>query len=106
MFFPIAVSAQTSIYCSCVRTLNSFLPSVPLIDAIYFQSFVRTTPQVGGVALFSFGEGVWKQHVAYIAYMDEDGILFYHGNRSTCALTKQWMRWDQPDPALVGFLRM
>ena len=93
-------------YCSCVRTLHHFLPSAPLVDAIYYQDFIRSTPSVGGVALFSYGEVVMLQHVAYIADLDEDGILLWEGNRVDCTFTKRFMRWDKPDPYLVGFLRM
>ncbi len=95
-----------SLYCSCVRTLHSFLPEAPLINAIYYQNFPRTTPQVGAVALFSYGEGVMKQHVAYVASIDEFGMELWEGNKVDCTFTKRFMRWDVPNDYLVGFVKL
>ncbi len=110
-FLTLLLAAQPvfadSIYCSCVRTLNKFVPTAPLVNAEFYQTIgFRTTPQVGGIALFSYGLGTLKQHVAYIAYMDALGMELWEGNREECTFTKRWIRWDTPDPYLIGFTRM
>lgn len=86
--------------CSCVRFVHDLIPAVPLVDAVWFQTFgTRTTPAVGRVALLQYGE---VSHVAYIAAIDAIGFTVKEANFHKCQKGTRFIAWDSPE--IVGFL--
>ncbi len=100
---PIPIVREVPQYCSCVAGLREYIPSTPHVDARWFQTFgYRTTPAVGRVAMFNYGPGDERQHVAYISKIEDTGFWVKDWNWKPCQKLTHFIKWD--DPAIVGFL--
>ncbi len=75
-----------------------------MVDAIYYQSFVRTYPAVGRVVMLSYGEGVDNAHVAYVTKLEADGFWISEANYNRCLKGVRFIKWT--DEALVGFIAL
>lgn len=89
------------LYCSCVRFAHYLNPKIPLVSAIWFQGFNNATPSVGNFALFSYGEGEEKQHIAMITAITEKGFWIREANFKKCTKDTRFIFWN--DLALRGF---
>ncbi len=86
--------------CSCVRYVHELVPDVPLVDAVWFQSFgFRVPPAVGRIALLQYGE---VSHVAVISAITTNGFEVREANFHKCQKDTRFIQWDSPE--IVGFL--
>lgn len=76
-------------------------PSIPLVDAEFFNGFVKTTPAVGNVAIFKYKNNV--SHIALIEFLGNNGFLVSECNFIKDKCGKRWVEWD--NYALQGFFQ-
>lgn len=95
---PLAVN---DLYCSCVRYAHYLNPKIPPVSAQWFKNFAKATPAIGRVAIFSYGVGELKQHIAIVTAMDEKGFTVTEANYIRCQKGTRWVSWT--DKSLVGF---
>lgn len=89
---------------SCVAWVHQRTGTAPLVNAIFYPSFVRTIPSVGTIAMFKYGETVDDYHVAYTEEIRDLGFWISECNFSAkdkCGW--RFIRWN--DPHLIGFFQ-
>ncbi len=100
-YVPIETPKASSLYCSCIEYLRAIGVEVPKIDALWMQTFPKSVPTVGAVALFSYGAGIDKAHVALVTSLGEDSFTVKEANYYSCSKDERVVKYS--DKALVGF---
>ena len=98
---PQKIELVDTTYCSCVTYLRSLGVDVPLIDAKWMQTFVKSVPTVGSVVLMSYGNAVEKNHVALVTSLGEDYFTVKEANYTPCKQGERVVKFS--DKAIVGF---
>lgn len=94
---PITEPQDNEVYCSCIKTARLFGVVIPFgTDAEDIVS--SSTPEVGGLALFSYEN---TDHVAVITSISETGFTVVEGNYKRCQKTNRFIEWN--DPRIRGF---
>ena len=84
-------------YCSCVTYLRSLGVPMPLtVDAIYYQSFPRGTPKVGGIIVMKYGDSIDQYHVALITSLNEGSVTVDEANYHHCEKDTRDIGFDDP----------
>lgn len=85
------------VFCSCVQTVRTFIPSLPKGDAQDFKP--NSAPFVGVAVLFEYSNSV--SHIAYMSGIEPDGFWVKEGNHTPCEYGERFVRWN--DPFITGF---
>lgn len=79
-----------SVYCSCIKTARLLGANIPMgTNASDLKP--NSTPVVGGLVLLSYSKA---HHVAYIAELQEKGVLIREGNYKRCEYTERLIPYD------------
>ena len=83
--------------CLCMRTARNLGANLPFVDAKDLKR--NSTPTIGGVVIFQYGE---VYHVAYIAYIFPGDLYVKEGNYiKDCTYSERFVSWK--DSAIIGF---
>lgn len=94
---PQTQAPEQGVLCSCVQTVRTFVPDLPIGNAEDFKP--NSLPFEGSVVLFHYPNGV--HHIAYIDKIEADRFHIKQGNKTPCQYSEEWIQWD--NSSIVGF---
>lgn len=106
------VNTQTEVnrVCGCVTYARSLGASLPRgYDAIDYVKWInilpKSPPTVGSVAIFKYGEGRARHHLAYVYKLEETGFIAKEeiAIDGECVRRTRLVEWN--DKALLGFYK-